>query len=105
MEAVNRSVVIVRYKPPFIKWANSRMADGIERSREYFEDNRTAVLIPKQDGEKEARVYVEKIWNKLFEEILADWNNLEILWPQNRSKKMFHQWFSIEFQQTVIDVG
>jgi hypothetical protein len=81
------------------------MADGIERSREYFEDNRTAVLIPKQYGEKEARAYVNKMWDKLFEEILADWNDLEILWPQNRTKKMFHEWFSVEFQPTVIDAG
>jgi hypothetical protein len=100
-----RSVVILRYKKPFIQWVNSYTGDGREYSSEYFEENRTAVVIPKRNSENEARAYLDTIWSKLFEEVLADWNNLEILWPRNRTPEMFHKWFSVEFQPNSISVA
>jgi hypothetical protein len=90
--AYEHSTIIVRYKTPFVRWANSRIADGVERTSEYFEENRTALVIKKCETVKEALDYLDSIWGRIFEQILADWNDLDILWPQNRTKEMFHQW-------------
>jgi hypothetical protein len=103
MYSVNRSVAIVRLKSPYIKWANSCSDDGREYSREYFEKACTALLMPTYVTEKEARAYMTKIWEKIFEERLANWNTDETLWPQNRTQKMFWKWFGVEFYLRVFD--
>jgi hypothetical protein len=103
MYSVNRSVLIIRPKSPYIKWANSCSGDGSEYSREYFETRCTALLMPKYFFEKEARAYINKTWKEIFEEVLKGWEADEALWPRNRTRKMFGKWFGVESCSMVVD--
>jgi hypothetical protein len=104
MHAIKRSGVIIRPKPPFVKWANEHSLDGTEFSREYFEEECTIiVLIPECTTTTEARTYIDGLWQGIFEEQLRQWNDNEWCWPRDRIQKIFKEWFSLEYCSSVID--
>jgi len=103
MHKLNHSVAVIRPRQPFIKWANSRSGDGREVSADYFKKDCTVVLIPTYGTEREALEHINKIWEDVFEEKLRSWDTQELLWPQDRTRKMFWQWFSVEFHPTLLD--
>ena len=44
-------------------------------------------------------------WRVLFDSILFDWITDESMWPQNRTLKMFRDWFDIEVHSMVWDLA
>jgi hypothetical protein len=104
MYSINRSAAIIFPKQPYIKWANSMPGDGREFTAASFKNDCTVILIPEYDTEKQARAFINKIWQDIFEEELWGWCTDETLWPKDRTQKMFSQWFSIKFHSEVIDL-
>ena len=43
-------------------------------------------------------------WKIFFEHSLNEWFTDETMWPKNRTRKMFHEWFDIEFHSMVWDM-
>ena len=101
---VNRSAVILRYKEPFIKWVNE--ADpyvenpGIDL--ESTNEDCTVFLITEEDGENLEK-WISLNFEALFESELEDWYTDESLWPEDRSRKVFDEWFSFECHSMIID--
>ena len=95
---INRSVVIVRPKQPFLDWLSSvEKALGGRVSQIDLTEEGTAFLIPDEDiiDAKEARRYIEKKWREIFEQFLFDWFIDDTLWPKKRTLKMFREWFDL----------
>ena len=103
MYEINRSIAVIRPRTPFIKWANSMSGDGREVTAEYFKHDCTVVLIPQYEAEREALEHVNRVWEEIFEEELRSWDTQEALWPEHRTRKMFWQWFAVEFHSLLID--
>ena len=105
---VNRHLVTLVHNQPFLDWllsADPNPATKITLA-ELRGDNE-AFLIPDDvaDGTEEAVKWVEKNWRMFFEHILSGWLTDENLWPKKMSLKMFREWFEVDYQSMVWDLG
>ncbi len=109
---INRALIVLRYKQPYIDWVKTAGASPIELTLEEANDDSEAFLVPNYDcladpidGTDDAIKWVEKRWRMFFEHILGSWIFDETTWPQNRTLKMFREWFDVEYKSLVWDMG
>lgn len=102
---INRAVLILRYKQPFVDWINAAdpnptheitLADANEDSTAYLAD------VEDQD---EFEKWFRRNAVILFEEELNSWYTDPDLWPQNRSAALFKKWCTFELHTLVRDTG
>lgn len=103
MTPINRSVAIVRPKQPFVDWANQLPDAGNAISLHSLQSDCLTILIPEYAKENEAKVYIDLIYEEIFEEELSGWCGQESWWPQDRTEALFWQWFEMEFHSIVMD--
>lgn len=109
---LNRGLVVIRYKQPYIDWVNIAGDAPMEISLQQANDDGDSFLLPTYesqidpvDGTEDAIKWVEKRWRMFFEHILESWILDESEWPKKRSLKMFREWFDIEYKSIVWDMG
>ncbi|HEX7025829.1 MAG TPA: hypothetical protein VF268_01165 [Gammaproteobacteria bacterium] len=97
---VDRSVIVVYPKTPYVKWTGEDLkANGLDP-----EKDGTAYLVPMASDLEELDEGVEYNWAWLFEHQLSLWTEDETEWPKNRSRKMFKEWFEVRIADMVIDI-
>jgi hypothetical protein len=106
---VNRSVVIVRVREPYVSWANELPDRSPEENRlrhtlEDLNHEPAVYLVPDIYDDDEWEAYLETRWPILFDHLLAGWTNEQDLWPRRRTLKMFHKWFEIVLHSMVQDL-
>ena len=104
MSEINRSLVILKPKQPFLDWART-LDDGDEEfTLEQLAEDSTAYLIPEIWQDSDQQSLLESYYEVLFDEQLAGWWIDETNWPKNRDLKMFLGWFEVEFHSLVFDL-
>lgn len=102
---LNRSVLILRYKQPFVDWINA--ADPVPthpvKLADVNEDS-TAYLLEVED-EDELAVWLDTNGEILFEEELNGWYTDPKLWPKDRCLELFRKWCRFELHTIVVDTG
>ena len=98
---INRAVLIVRPKQPFLDWAAGLDDSGMIPN---VEGEQTVYLIPDFDTDAEARAILEEVCAEVFANELWGWHTDETAWPTNRDLKTFEEWFSIEMHTVVEDL-
>ena len=98
---INRSVLMVRPKQPFLDWAAGLDDSGVLPE---VDGERTVYLIPSFEMDEEAWEMMEEIYPLVFENELFGWHTDESAWPKDRDFAMFRDWFSIEFHSVVEDL-
>ena len=98
---LNRSVVIVRPKQPYLDWAASLDDSGLAPNPQ---GEQTVYLIPSYVDDQHAWEIVEEVYSDIFENELWSWHIDEEAWPQGRGFEMFKQWFDVEFHSVVEDL-
>jgi hypothetical protein len=103
MKTINRTVVTISPRQPYINWANSFEDDGPKlESGEIYS---VALLIPDRYDETNFEEFIKKNYSMIFEEELAAWMADPDAWPKNRTYKKFKEWFEVNVSDTVIDYG
>jgi hypothetical protein len=105
MELVNRNVVIINPKQPFLEWVNSDPTLSSPVSMEYLQQDCTAVLVPDQYGLEDMVDYLEPFKPSLFELELEGWNLDPATWPVERTNEVFDAWFELEAHSMVWDAA
>lgn len=98
---LNRGVLIVRPKQPYLDWAAQLDDSGLVPDPE---GEKTVYLIPEFESDDEAWEILEDVYPEVFERELDGWHTDESAWPQNRTFAMFKEWFDIELQSVVEDL-
>ena len=98
---LNRGVLIVRPKQPYLDWAAGLDDSGVVPS---VEDEQTVYLIPSFEDDDEAESILKTIYEEIFERELDGWHTNESAWPKKRTFAMFKQWFHIELHSVVEDL-
>lgn len=102
---LNRSLLVVRLKQPFVDWINE--ADPSPgKSRITLEDantDSTAFLIH-EDACEDLDDWIQQLYLLLFESILEEWYVDPALWPQDRDLDLFNAWCEVEVHGIVIDL-
>jgi hypothetical protein len=98
---LNRGVVIVRPKQPYLDWAA-----GLDDSELVPDPNaeQTVYLIPSYGDDEEAWEILERVHPTIFENELYGWHTDEAAWPKDRDVAMFKAWFEIELHSVVEDL-
>ncbi|MFH2045295.1 MAG: hypothetical protein ABIK92_09125 [Pseudomonadota bacterium] len=101
---INRAAIILKYKEPFVRWINEAdpYEDHKEITLESANEDRTVYLITVEEGENFGK-WVSLNFKMLFENELEGWYTDESLWPKNRNKKTFNEWFDFECHTVIID--
>jgi hypothetical protein len=100
---LNRSVVIVRAKEPFLQWVKS-LPDPGDVSRDIINQDSTAYLLPDLEHGFEEEELTDQFYNLIFEEQLNSWWTEKNEWPEKRDLETFKKWFAVEFHSVVLDL-
>jgi hypothetical protein len=100
-EPINRNAIVVRPKKPFFAWLKAIFPDD-EEMQDKPENN--IYLIHEMDSNEEIREMLSFNFDDIFTNELNDWCTDEEFWPQNRTYKMFSDWFDAEICSMVLDM-
>lgn len=100
---INRSILVVRPKEPFLNWVNSLDASDHLNIAELTEEV-TVFLLPEMDLPK-LDSYLKRHFKLIFERELDGWHQDPRDWPRNITYKMFQEWFDVEWGSEVVDMG
>ena len=98
---LNRGVVIVRPKRPFLDWAAGLDDSGIVPDPN---GEQTVYLIPSYEDDDAAWEILEKVHRAIFENELYGWHTDEAAWPRDRDFATFKEWFAVELHSVVEDL-
>ncbi len=104
---INRAAVILTYKPPAVRWIND--ADPYNEdpgiALQSVNEDRTVYLIAEQDADDSEAFekWLSNNYSALFEAELEGWYTDESLWPKNRDRKLFNEWFEVGCHSVIED--
>jgi hypothetical protein len=101
MSLINRSVVVIRARKPFLDWMNTATAQDL--SLDDVNTGCPAFLIEDFEDPADAQEAIESEWDVFFETWLESWEPDQAKWPQNRSLELFSQWFEAEVHGLAFD--
>jgi hypothetical protein len=104
MHEINRGLMLVRPKQPFLDWIRSVDEAPEILELEDIQDDCTTYLVPEFDSSDDEPAVIAWCWDVVFEQELFSWFTDESLWPANRTQDMFMEWFEIEFNSLVFDL-
>jgi hypothetical protein len=105
---VNRQVVIVRAKQPFVEWINRICAtekEPTQFSLEQVNEDPHAFLIPHFECVEDSKEYLREMKPMLFEMLLDGWYRDPGLWPEDRTSEVFDEWFEASLHTGVVDLA
>jgi len=104
MQFINRSIIIIKAKRPFLDWVNSTdPKSDFKMTLEQIRSNPTSILVPEFTRPSEAKAYLKKIYNDIWEwELRAYWTD-ERTYPKHRPFEKFCEWFDVEFGSEVFE--
>jgi hypothetical protein len=102
---LNRTVVLLVPKQPFLDWLNGVDPDDQALTAEDLREDNEVFLIPQFSDNADSEKWIEKRWSYLFEHMLMGWIDDEALWPQDRTLEMFRAWFDIEIHTMAWDLS
>jgi len=103
MNLINRGVVVIKPKKPFLEWVDRSLALSPPVTMEYLQKDCTAILVPELYGLEDMLDYLEPFKPMLFEGELEGWNRDPATWPQERTSETFDAWFELEAHSEVWD--
>jgi hypothetical protein len=101
---LNRGLVVLRPKQPFVDWVVKLHRREEPPDTEWIRSTSSAFLIPEYELTDDSWEWIEENCSTFFALELIDWYTDEQLWPQDRSWKVFQEWFEIEFIYVVWDL-
>jgi hypothetical protein len=102
---LNREMLIVRLKQPFVDWINEAdpNPDRVHITLEDANEDSAVFLIHEYACE-DLEGWLAQCYLPLFEEVLEQWYLVPTLWPQDRDLDLFKAWCEVEVHGIVIDL-
>ncbi len=105
MNEINRGVIVVKPRLPFLEWVNSTGDDDVVLTLEEATRDSTAYLTPEIEDDEGLRKFLEENHDLIFEQELVAWIQDEDQWPIIRDFATFLEWFDTEFYSLVLDLA
>ena len=104
MYQINRTVIVVKAKEPFLEWTE-RLPDPLEGlTLAQHNNDSNAYLFPVWDTYDELENLLVEVYDVIFGRELYSWHRNEREFPKNRTFAMFRDWFEVEHHSVVIDL-
>jgi hypothetical protein len=106
MKLVNRCVLIIRPRQPYLDWAKSVGDGDPEGLLGPVVADTTAFLAPDvDDPDRDPERILRQLHRQIFEHELEAWWTDENDWPTPRDLRQFKSWFEVEIHTVVADLG
>ena len=103
MHDVDRAILVVKPKRPYVQWASAD-GDDVTANLDDLRGDSVAYAVPCFEDEAEMRDVLRHCWSSIFEHELRSWDEDRAKWPQQRTFEMFLEWFDIEPHSLVLDI-
>lgn len=103
MHTINRSVLIIKPRIPFLDWVNATGALDAPLTIDELMPEQSVYLIP-EVNEGGVEPYVRRYCKIIFENELGAWG-VPDLWPKKLTFELFEEWFHVEWGSEVFDLG
>ena len=100
---INRALVVVKPKQPFLDWLCSIDEAELKLDLDELREDTGAYLVPEWGTNDEQWEVLRWAADYIFEQELWGWYTDPALWPMNRDFDTFLQWFDVEFHCMVFD--
>jgi len=97
VRVLNRSVLIVLPKQPFLDWLHGADPTSVSLAIEDLRRDPSVYLLPARDMHPDLEKDLKRFFKVIFEEQLDGWYRDEKLWPKDRSFANFREWFEYKF--------
>lgn len=104
MKLLNRAVLLVRYREPFLRWAASLDEDAPIHA-EGLETHVSVYLVPEDPSGEHETPPLRQFFAAIFEHELESWWQDPEDWPPRRDFDMFNEWFTVTGDSLVLDFG
>lgn len=106
MYQINRGVIVIKRKQPFVDWVNSTNVPGDNNitSLADVNDEPGIYLIPEYEDSRSLKRLMPSAIDCIWECELMAWYTDETKWPKDQSAKAFHEWFEVEVGSIVYDL-
>jgi hypothetical protein len=104
MFMINRSVLTVKPKKPYIDWANGLEEEGPKLSLDDPREELTVYLVDEVEFDSDTDKVIDEHYSKIFKHELYSWHLVEEDWPEHRDRKTFHDWFEVEAHSLILDL-
>jgi hypothetical protein len=104
MWSVNRSVLVVRPRQPYLDWVHSLDEEGKKFTLKDLREECTSYLVPQLEDEDHKVEILVDIYEEVFEHELWAWMRDPAVWPQKRDLATFKAWFELELCSVTLDV-
>lgn len=97
---INRSAVSIKPKRNFFDWINYTYPDShIDKM-----DENCIYLVRERDSNEEIEKWLEKNYDDIFQNEMNGWITDESAWIQNRTFKLFKEYFDYEIHSMIWDL-
>lgn len=105
---INRTLILVLPKQPALDWIRSvddAPIDGL--TLEDMRQEQEVYLLPEGliNTPEEAEQWALERFSVLFASFLHSWFIDDSLWPKRRTRKLFKEWFEVQFHSTIWDLS
>jgi hypothetical protein len=106
MHMINRAAVTILAKQPFIDWINSTNVspDALKFTIDMVNDEPQIFLVKNYEDLNQQKMYITKLKPMFFEVMLDGYYQDETAWPEERSEKVFDNWFDLITHSMILDV-
>lgn len=101
---VNRGVLVVRPREPFIQWVAGLEGWTLEEARRSAAQELSAYLLPPSGWLEPDSGAMRAVYRYIWERELADWCTEPARWPQPRPRAQFREWFELIWCDGVLDL-
>lgn len=105
MRLINRGVVVIKARQPFVDWINQTTPDEPPVTLAEANQECLSILTPDLDDESKMHAYLKRLKSQLFEMELSGWNTNPQTWPVKRTARLFDTWFELEIHSMVWDTA
>ena len=101
---LNRSIIIIKAKEPFLSWLSSLPEPENNISLDEINFDNSVYLLPEYEMDDEREEILADYYDIIFEDQLAAWWTDSAIWPKTRDLSTFKEWFDIEFHSLILDL-
>jgi hypothetical protein len=104
MWSVNRSVLVVRPRQPYLDWVHALDEGGKKFTLQDLRQECTSYLVSQWAHEDEKDEILADVYEEVFEHELWAWMRDPAVWPRKRDLATFKAWFELELCSVTMDV-
>lgn len=104
MKFINRPVLVIKPREPYLNWTEQVSPDSMGLRPEDTQQDCTTYLLSEALDRQHLESFLQENYAPMFEHELYAWHRDQRVWPVERNYAVFREWFDVEMHSQVIDM-